>query len=350
MGGRLVSTEFFTALHTQPKTNPAQPSVAAPLPEAEGSGLTDAVRKMLRQSVGNYVVNRADGRIFYEHMEKTVRATMVAAYSLPAVATSWPVRKALKIMTSKKGKWMDDPQSVSDIPRFVDEFQLDMSDYVRPNINQYKTFNDFFTREIKDSARPVGDLSNPRAFSSPADARTVVFPSVKLAQQLWIKGKRFTTSQLLDLKDSPNSYDNATLVVSRLAPQDYHCFHAPVSGTIMRMHNVTGEYYTVNPLAVRRNVNVFTENVRVIMEIQRQNGQKVQTAYIGATLVASMRMNVRVGQWVNRGDKIGCFAFGGSTIVTLAHGLQFDNDLVQHTMDELETLVTARSRIGEFTS
>ena len=65
-------------------------------------------------------------------------------------------------------------------------------------------------------------------------------------------------------------------VFGRLAPQDYHRFHSPVDGVVGRVHDVPGTYYTVNPMAVRdRDVNVFTENKRVVTSIRSPQFHRV---------------------------------------------------------------------------
>lgn len=53
------------------------------------------------------------------------------------------------------------------------------------------------------------------------------------------------------------------MVIARLAPQDYHRFHSPVSGVVTQLVPFAGTLYTVNPIAIRENVDVYTENKRV---------------------------------------------------------------------------------------
>ncbi|XP_072060110.1 phosphatidylserine decarboxylase proenzyme 2-like isoform X1 [Arachis hypogaea] len=62
-----------------------------------------------------------------------------------------------------------------------------------------------------------------------------------------------------------NAFVNGTLVIFHLAPQDYHRFHVPVSGTIEQFVDIPGCLYTVNPIAVNRKYCiVFTENKQVV--------------------------------------------------------------------------------------
>ena len=111
-----------------------------------------------------------------------------------------------------------------------------------------ETFNQFFYRKLKESARPVDNPDDPTILVSGADCRMMAFETVNEATQLWIKGREFTVSRLLGerYKDQAPKYTGGALGIFRLAPQDYHRFHSPVDGTIGPMTYVSGEYYTVN--------------------------------------------------------------------------------------------------------
>lgn len=74
-----------------------------------------------------------------------------------------------------------------------------------------------------------------------------------------IKGKEFTLPRLLlgdNAVEGNPKYDailnegEASIAVCRLAPQDYHRFHSPVSGTVVDITDIPGQLYTVNPQAV----------------------------------------------------------------------------------------------------
>ncbi len=48
-----------------------------------------------------------------------------------------------------------------------------------------------------------------------------------------------------------SKYEGGALGIFRLAPQDYHRFHVPVDGVVGEPHLIEGQYYTVNPMAIR---------------------------------------------------------------------------------------------------
>jgi len=159
---------------------------------------------------------------------------------------------------------------------------------------------------------------------------------------LWIKGKRFTLKNLLQDNALADEFEGASLVIARLAPQDYHRFHTPVDGKIKKLRNYTGQLFTVNPIAIRENVDVYTENKRVSCLIDTPQFGEVLYIAVGATMVGSISYTVFEGQNVKRGDEMGFFAFGGSTILVLFKKgtIQFDQDLLVNSNTPIETLVS----------
>jgi phosphatidylserine decarboxylase len=111
-----------------------------------------------------------------------------------------------------------------------------------------ETFNQFFYRKLKPDARPVEEPDNPYRLVSGADCRMMAFETVQDATRIWIKGREFTVSRLLGDAYSSQSekYQGGALAIFRLAPQDYHRFHSPVTGVVGPMTYIAGEYYTVN--------------------------------------------------------------------------------------------------------
>jgi len=88
---------------------------------------------------------------------------------------------------------------------------------------------------------------------SPADCRCVTFNRIDDATQIWIKGREFTIARLLGdaYPAEAKRFEKGALGIFRLAPQDYHRFHIPVDGVMGEPKLIKGEYYTVNPMAIR---------------------------------------------------------------------------------------------------
>lgn len=190
--------------------------------------------------------------------------------------------------------------------------------------------------------------------SSPADCRLTAFPTIHLATKYWIKGFGFTVSKLLASESLASDFHNGSIVIARLAPQDYHRWHSPVSGTIESINEIPGAYYTVNPQAINEEgtLDVFCENRRSVMIVRRkEKGTKVAIIAVGAMLVGSIKYNpgIEVGREIRRGECLGAFQYGGSTVINLYQegDVQLDDDLVKNsTKDVCETLVRVGWRVG----
>lgn len=251
-------------------------------------------------------------------------------------------------MSIKQGKKYDDPDSASQIKDFINFHQLDMSEVLLP-IEQFKNFNEFFYRQLKPDARPCSAPEEPRIAVSPADCRTVVFDRMSEATSIWVKGREFSLERLLGdaYPEDVNRYKNGALGIFRLAPQDYHRFHIPVDGVMGTPKTIEGEYYTVNPMAIRSALDVYGENVRILVPIDSVAHGRVMIICVGAMMVGSTVITRQAGEKVTRGEELGYFKFGGSTLLVLFEDdkINFDSDLVENSRGPLETLVRYSSSL-----
>ena len=229
-----------------------------------------------------------------------------------------PVRKLLRSLSFKQGRKYDDPASASEIPGFIDFHSLNMNEVLLP-INQFKNFNEFFYRKLKPEARPCSAPERPEIVTSPADCRTVVFDEITEAQKIWVKGREFNMRRLFGsaYPELASRYNGGALGIFRLAPQDYHRFHIPVDGVMGEARTIEGEYYTVNPMAIRSALDVYGENIRVLVPIDSEKHGKVMVVCVGAMMVGSTVITRSKGDKVKRAEELGYFKFGKS--FTLAH-------------------------------
>lgn len=253
------------------------------------------------------------------------------------------VRKLLKNLSIKQGKKFDDPASRDEIEKFIDFHGLDMSEVLLP-LEEFRNFNEFFYRALKPDARPCSAPDNPKIIVSPADCRSVVFNQMTQATKIWVKGREFNMKRLLGTAypDDAARYENGALGIFRLAPQDYHRFHIPVDGVLGKAVTIAGEYYTVNPMAIRSALDVYGENVRVVVPIDSEAHGRVMVICVGAMMVGSTVITRSEGDHVKRAEELGYFKFGGSTILLLFEPgkMRFDDDLAHNSSGALETLVS----------
>ena len=107
----------------------------------------------------------------------------------------------------------------------------------------------------------------------------------------------------------------------------------------------------MNPIALRENIDIFGENARVVLPIESNFGT-VLFIPVGATLVGSINFTAHEGQHVNKGDELGYFAFGGSTVIVLFKKgtVVFDSDILYNSRKPIETLVHMGYRVGVHSS
>ncbi|KAK0828260.1 hypothetical protein LTR73_005213 [Friedmanniomyces endolithicus] len=304
--------------------------------------------------------NTPPGAKSFEPMSIYVRLGMHILYYGSAEETALHWRRTqdlLKEQSVKMGKQYDSPDSRDHIKRFIDSFHLlpSMPEMLQPDYTKYATFNEFFARQIREDARPQAEAEDPRVVSSPADCRLTAFPTVDMATKYWIKGFGFTLPRLLNNEVLAQKFDGGSLVIARLAPQDYHRWHAPVSGHVESITEIPGAYYTVNPQAIcqKGTLDVSCENRRSVMVISRtaSGGSPVVVVAVGAMLVGSIKYNegVTQGVEVRRGQCLGAFYYGGSTVIVLfpKGEVMLDQDLVKNSCEEkCETLMRVGGRVG----
>lgn len=295
------------------------------------------------------VQDRISGQISEERMSTSVRLAIRVIYSLGPVEKR-KFQKLLKKYTLRQGKKYSCPSSASSIEPFIRFHNLDMSEVLEAT-RSFKTFNEFFYRKLKPGSRPAENPDEPGTAVSAADCRLTAFSSVDMATRLWIKGRQFSIERLLG-DAYPEDYklftDNATVLIFRLAPQDYHRVHSPVDGIMGEPKHIGGQYYTVNPMAVRSSLDVFGENVRTVFPIESMEFGRVMIIMIGAMMVGSCVVTRKPGEQVRRAEELGYFQFGGSTVVALFEQGKMipDSDIAANSSVKIETLVKVGMSVG----
>ncbi|KAF8857756.1 phosphatidylserine decarboxylase-like protein [Acephala macrosclerotiorum] len=311
--------------------------------------------KLGANSANILVQDRITGQINEERMSVYVRLGIRLLYKglKSKDMENKRIRKLLRGLSFKQGVKYDDPASKAEIQKFINFHQLDMSEVLLP-MEAFKNFNEFFYRALKPDARPCSAPDNPRIIVSPADCRSVVFNRMDEATKIWVKGREFSIARLLGkaYPEDAERYKNGALGIFRLAPQDYHRFHIPVDGIMGTPRTIEGEYYTVNPMAIRSALDVYGENIRVVIPIDSEQHGRVMVICVGAMMVGSTIITRKAGEKVGRAEELGYFKFGGSTILLLfeENSMKFDDDLVDNSNGALETLLRVGMSIGHHPS
>ena len=228
---------------------------------------------------------------------------------------------------------------------FIVEHDIDVDDFVKSAF-VFKTFNEFFYRALKPERRPIAE--GERVAVLPADGRHLVFPDVDIADGFYVKGMKFTVAELLDDPALAGKFAGGSMLISRLAPPDYHRFHFPVDGSPDETKCIEGWLYSVHPIALRRNLRYLIDNRREVTLIKSPVVGEVAMVEIGATCVGRITQSFVPGRAVRKGEEKGMFSYGGSCVITLfARGrIRFDADLIEQSRQQRETYAKMGDRLG----
>jgi phosphatidylserine decarboxylase len=241
---------------------------------------------------------------------------------------------------------MRKPVSALRVLPFITEYNLNVDEFAKSAFD-YKTFNEFFYRALKPSARPIADGARIAVF--PADGRHLAMPNVDTAEGFYVKGAKFSLGELLGDEALAKKFAGGAMLISRLCPVDYHRFHFPVSGVPNEPRLINGWLYSVSPVALRRNVRYLVENKRELTLVESPEFGTVAVLEVGATNVGSITQSFVPGRTMAKGDEKGLFAFGGSCVITLFQRgrIRFDADLLSSSEQHVELYAKMGDRLGE---
>ena len=218
---------------------------------------------------------------------------------------------------------------------FLQTFHVNPSEFLE-QVENFGSFNDFFIRKLKPGARPI--ISGRDVAVLPADGRYLVYQDVSKADGFVVKGKFFCLSELLQDDALSAMYKQGSMVIARLCPTDYHRFHFPVHCTPSTPRLIQGPLYSVNPIALRKRIEILAQNKREITLLQTKNFGQVAYIEVGATFVGSVHQTFSPKENYAKGDEKGYFSFGGSSLILLFEPgrIQLDQDLVEASLLKVE--------------
>ncbi|WP_300583528.1 archaetidylserine decarboxylase [uncultured Pseudoalteromonas sp.] len=172
------------------------------------------------------------------------------------------------------------------IKLFIKQYKIDMSEAKYPDPAHYKTFNEFFTRPLKEGIRPLAEESD--IIAHPVDGAISQLGDVVDGQIIQAKGHDYSLQALLGgSEDDTTPFLGGKFATIYLAPKDYHRIHMPIDGTLSKMIYVPGDLFSVNPLTARNVPNLFARNERVVAIFETEIGP-LAMVLVGATIVASI--------------------------------------------------------------
>lgn len=204
----------------------------------------------------------------------------------------------------------------------------------------YNSFNDFFTRKIKEVKRPID--KDKTHFISPCDAYLSAY-RITNGLVIPVKYSSYSIESLLKNKKLAKQYENKTCLVFRLCVNHYHRYCYIDDGKKGENIFIPGFLHTVRPIALE-NIPVFVENQREYTVMDTKNFGTVTEIEVGALMVGKIK-NHKATCSFKKGEEKGMFLFGGSTIILLV-----DSDKVcidEKFFKETEKFAEVEVKMGE---
>ena len=239
---------------------------------------------------------------------------------------------------------MSRPGSRRLVQPFVETYGLDETEFADP-VTSFRSFNDFFSRELRSGARPIDP--DPASIVFPADGRHLGFPSIGSQDRIYAKGQSLNLHELFDDSELARRFAGGAVVISRLCPVDYHRFHMPCAGVLSEPRSIPGPLFSVSPIALRSQVGFLAENKRAVSLIRETVCGTVAMVEVGATCVGTIIQTAPPG-WVAKGVEKGMFRFGGSCVITLFEPkrVKLSDDLATESARGYEIFARMGDRLG----
>ncbi|MFP3019108.1 MAG: archaetidylserine decarboxylase [Arsenophonus sp.] len=172
---------------------------------------------------------------------------------------------------------------------FAKFYKVDMTEAKEREFSSYSTFNEFFTRSLKENVRPI--VKEDKQLSLPADGVITQLGLIVDDQILQAKGYSYSLTKLLGGNYIlANNFRDGLFITIYLSPRDYHRVHMPCDGFLTEMIYIPGDLFSVNQSSVKNVPNIFTRNERLIC-IFDTPVKKMAQILIGATIVGSIDIN-----------------------------------------------------------
>jgi len=238
------------------------------------------------------------------------------------------------------GSFIRSPASRFLIKGFIEKNNIDMDEY---RAVEYRSFDDFFVREIKEGLRPFTD--KPNDVPAPCDGKLTIYP-ITPDSVFSVKKSKYSVRDLLQDISLADEFSGGMCLVFRLTPDDYHRYCYIDDGEVIIRMVLPGVLHTVQPVACEA-LDVYCQNSREYVVLDTVNFDKIIQIEVGALFVGKIT-NHNKNRVFKRGDEKGMFQFGGSTVILLFKKdiITVDEDIVKNSVKGIETVVKMGKSIG----
>ncbi|SEB45144.1 phosphatidylserine decarboxylase [Tenacibaculum sp. MAR_2009_124] len=230
---------------------------------------------------------------------------------------------SLDVVTTNSDGWLS-PESV--IKNNLDQFVTKEMKLEDPSHWTFKSFNDFFHRQIIPVSRPIDGVGNDHVIVSANDGTVYrIAENVKREDDIYAKNQPYSLVHLLD-NNFVDDFVGGTVFQSFLSGNDYHRWRAPISGRVIKAEVIPGYMFsellnqgdhgfdpTAGTYSQGYEANVNTRGL-VIIEHENPAIGKVAVIPIGITEISSVEIQIKPGDYVKKGDELGWFSYGGSSM------------------------------------
>ena len=168
---------------------------------------------------------------------------------------------------------------------FAAHFKVDMSEAAEPELDNYPSFNAFFTRSLRDGVRPIDNSEN--TICCPADGAISQLGAITGGRIFQAKGKDFSSAELLGDAERARVFENGQFATIYLSPRDYHRVHMPMAGELSAQTYIPGKLFSVNQVTAAKVERLFARNERLVCYFDTDTGPMAMVL-VGAMIVAGI--------------------------------------------------------------
>lgn len=225
------------------------------------------------------------------------------------------------VLTTEDNGWFG-PAASAAMPNFVETF---VSDPFAPYYG-FKSWDDFFTRPFRPGMRPVIAADDNRIVNNPCESTFYnLAHNIQARDKFWLKSQPYSLYHMLDNDPFAPQFVNGTIYQAFLSAFNYHRWHSPVNGTVVKTVVIPGTYYAESPamgfpdpdpLGAMGSQGFLTAvATRALIFIQADNPSIGLLCFIAVGMgeVSTCEITVKSGQRLKKGDQTGMFHFGGSS-------------------------------------
>lgn len=211
------------------------------------------------------------------------------------------------------------------IQAFKAKYGIDMSIAQQQNALKFKSFNEFFTRSLKDGVRAID--SDPNSIVSPADGAISQLGKINQGDIFQAKGQSFSVEKLIGDPQLAEPFKQGEFATVYLSPKDYHRVHMPYAGTLTETLYIPGELFSVNQTTAENIPGLFARNERMVCLFDTDLG-RMAVVLVGAMIVAGIetvatgkvkptgRLELNHHQLpLQKGDELGRFYLGSTAVI-----------------------------------